>query len=102
MQFLFPASVKGELVKLIELGRAQVISRQNVADEGNSHHLVYDEIVSLLESVIDELCRVKRIGEKLYPSHMHELWKFKNDYEVNFEGEKYSRELENELNWEME
>jgi hypothetical protein len=53
-EILFPASVKGELDKLIGLDRAQVISRQNVADEGNSNLMVYDETVSLLESVIEE------------------------------------------------
>jgi hypothetical protein len=53
-EILFPASVKGEIDKLICQRRAQVVSRKNVADEGNTNLLVYDETVTLLESVIDE------------------------------------------------
>jgi hypothetical protein len=53
-EILFPASVKSELDRLIEQGRAQIVNRQNVAGEGQSHLFVYDETVSLLEKVIDE------------------------------------------------
>jgi hypothetical protein len=53
-EILFPASVKGEIDKLICQGRAQVVSRQNVADAGMTNLFVYDETVNLLESVINE------------------------------------------------